>query len=455
MLASLNGAQLTDGTSRREDPQATGRTLGIPEPGSVEAVGIDFDRLVDLALKTFLVTGQLTARDLADSMALPAFLAQQIVDHLRRSKLADAVAAPALNERQQRYALTSAGRDTAHAALQRNRYVGPTPVPLETYREVVQQSIKETRRVSRDQLKAALSRMVLSPRIIDEIGPAIQAGRSLFIHGSSGNGKTTLAEALGLARDGTVLVPYAIEAKGEIIRVYDASVHNALEEDADGSDEAVSSANLVVGTPRRDRRWARIRRPLLVAGGELTVDQLELTFNPDTGIHQAPLQLKANGGTLLIDDFGRQRVRPSDLLNRWIVPLEKGYDHLRLTSGDVIEVPFNTLVIFSTNLTPRELVDEAFMRRIKYTVELPDPSPEQYREIFCRCCEGAGLACDAEVVSYLLERYYRSESRPTRSCHPRDIIERICDRAQFEGHRPVLDREAVDWACQGYFQLHG
>jgi len=191
----------------------------------------------------------------------------------------------------------------------------------------------------------------------------------------------------------------------------------------------------------------------VVAGGELTPERLELTYNPTSGIHQAPSQMKANGGTFLIDDFGRQRLSPSELLNRWIVPLERGVAYLHLASGDVIEVPFDTLLIFATNLEPRQLVDEAFLRRIKYTVELPDPSPAQFQEIFRRCCARASIPYRSEVIDEMIERCYTGPGRPMRGCHPRDLVERICDQANYEGHPPQLEPAAIDRACDGYFQL--
>jgi hypothetical protein len=440
-------------TPRLDDSAVVTRQPYAPEPQSVDEVGIDFERLADLALKTFLVTGRLSVGDLGDHMALPAFIAQDILDHLRRVKLLDSVAGLDPHERVQRYALTEAGSEKAYALLQRNRYTGPTPVPLATYCDVIRRTARQSAHVGLATLQHAFSHLVLARDLITQVGPAIESGRSLFLYGSPGNGKTTIAEAIGNGCGGETLVPYAIEAKGEIIRVFDAAVHTVVpEEDGTEADDLLAML-FPQRAHRLDRRWARIRRPLLVAGGELTLDQLELSYSPSTGVHQAPYQLKANGGTFLLDDFGRQRVRPDDLLNRWIVPLEKGYDYLHLASGDVIEIPFEAFVIFSTNLKPRDLVDEAFLRRIQYTIEMADPTPEQYREIFRRCCVSKGLPYDAAVVDDVIDRYYRSTGRPMRSCHPRDIVKRICDLASFEERPPTLTKEAVDWACEGYFRL--
>lgn len=455
MLVSTNGVTHAESVSRHDEPMSVVQRSRAFEPRSVEEVGIDLERLADLALKTFFVVGRMSSGDLADHMKLPVFVAQEVIDYLRRAKLADSVAGLDPSERIQRYTLTGNGSEKAYDLLQRNRYVGPTPVPLETYCEVVRRSAQQPGHLSGADLERALSGLVISRDVIDQLGPAVHSGRSLFIYGSPGNGKTTLAEALGVARGGEVLVPYAIEAKGEIIRVFDASVHQVIDDAEEVSAEESLAPSLRAGRAQRlDRRWARVHRPLVVAGGELTIEQLELSFSPSTGVHQPSLQLKANGGTFLIDDFGRQRVRPSDLLNRWIVPLEKGYDHLHLSSGDVIEIPFDTFVIFSTNLAPKDLVDEAFIRRIKYTIELANPDPRQYHEIFKRVCAKANLAYDAELVDYLIETYYLSVGRPMRSCHPRDIVERICDRAKYEDTTASLTRENIDWACVGYFTLH-
>jgi hypothetical protein len=387
-------------------------------------------------------------------MALPAFLVQDIVNYLRRSKVVEFVVGADRSERVQRFALTDAGRDRAESALAQSRYVGPTPVPLDVYCEVIRRGAASRRQLSRTALGAALSSLAISRQVVDEIGPATAAGRSLFIFGAPGNGKTSLAEAIGRATGDETLVPYAIEARGETIQVFDVSLHEPVEAEFAASD-ANPLSRLLRRTSSHDRRWVRVKRPLIVSGGELTMDALELTYNPTSRVHQAPSQLKANGGTFLIDDFGRQRMRPEELLNRWIVPLEKGRDYLRLASGDVIEVPFATLLILATNLQPRDLVDEAFVRRIKYTVELPDPTPEIYHRIFQLCCDRAGLSYDAPVVEDLIERYYRATGYPMRGCHPRDIVERIRDQAAYEGIQPYLDRASIDRACAGYFKLRG
>lgn len=433
--------------------QSSGPAL-VPEPRTLDEIGINIDRLGDLALKIFHVSGALSAGELADRLALPAFLVQEIVNYLRRAKLVEFTMGADRNERVQRYALTGLGHERAESALSQSRYVGPAPVPLDDYCDVVRQGAKGRRQLGRVALRNAFSSLSIAPEVVDEIGPATAAGRSLFIFGAPGNGKTTLAEAIGRASGEETLVPYAIETRGEIIQVFDVALHEPI--DVDQSPEGANPlSRLLRKTAAHDRRWVRVKRPLIVAGGELTMDALELTYNPTSRVHQAPSQLKANGGTFLIDDFGRQRMRPEELLNRWIVPLEKARDYLRLASGDVIEVPFATLLILATNLQPRDLVDEAFVRRIKYTVELPDPTPEHFHRIFRLCCDRASLAYDHDVVEDLIDRYYRATRQPMRGCHPRDIVERIRDQAAYEEREPRLERAAIDRACAGYFKLRG
>jgi hypothetical protein len=434
------------------DLSATEQTR-FAEPRTIEDTGIGFDRLADLVLKTLYVNNKISVSELADQIALPGFLVQEIIDHLRQAKFCEVVVGLGHREQSQRFALTAGGRDQTAILLQRNRYVGPAPVPLDTFCDHLEKNRQRTIEINRARLEQVVSSMVIAPGVIDQIGPAICAGRSLFLYGAPGNGKTTLAEAISTARGGDVYIPYAVEAKGEIIRVFDPLLHQVVNDTVQTSPESaqLSAAGLTPRAQRQDRRWVRIKRPLIVAGGELTMESLELGYDVRTGIHQAPHQLKASGGTFLIDDFGRQRMRPSELLNRWIVPLEKACDYLHLSTGDVVRVPFDALLVFSTNLAPHDIIDEAFTRRIKYTVEMPNPTPTQFAEIFYRYCAQQGLEYDPYLVDYLIEHHYHAIGRPMRACHPRDIIGRIYDKSRYEGSRPTLDPDTIDWACAGYF----
>jgi len=288
--------------------------------------------------------------------------------------------------------------------------------------------------------------MILSDTTLNQIGPAINSSRSIFLFGHPGNGKTTIAEAIGmLILQGDMYIPYAVEVNGQVIRVFDAVSHKLL------PDELASQYGLPGNGPRLDRRWVRIRRPVIVTGGELTLESLDLSWDTTRKFYEAPLQMKANGGLFLIDDFGRQKIRPRDLLNRWIVPLEKRFDYLTLQTGNVIQIPFDMLIIFATNLEPRDLVDEAFLRRIRHKIDIQDPTFDEYREIFKRVARSRSVAYEEQILTHLLQDYYVKSNRELRACHPRDILDHLTDIARFQGISPQLTRELIDQACEGYF----
>jgi predicted ATPase with chaperone activity len=300
-------------------------------------------------------------------------------------------------------------------------------------------------------LRAGLSHLVLDHAVYDILGPAVNSSKSIFLYGHPGNGKTAIAEAISQMLGGVLYLPYAVDVDGQIMLVYDPVHH----EEVDTKDEVVGIESLWRSGPSYDRRYARVKRPVVLTGGELTLDQLDLRYDPFTKLYQAPFQVKANGGVLIVDDFGRQRVPPRDLLNRWIVPLEKRIDYLTLHTGGKFPVPFDCLLIFATNLDPAELVEEAFLRRIHYKIPVVDPTRAQYEEIFRRCCVGAGLAYAAETVGYVFDEFYDKRGIPPRGSHPRDLIAHVEDIAKYREITPQLTHELLDRACRSYFLESG
>jgi predicted ATPase with chaperone activity len=311
---------------------------------------------------------------------------------------------------------------------------------------VAAQTVRGTT-ITRDEVLSALGGLVLSDETLDRIGRAAASRRSALIYGNSGNGKTSAVRALGAAGRDAILVPYAIEMLGQVVRLYDPSKHELARIDTPHHDGSFFA-------PRDDRRWVAIKRPVIWAGGELTRNSIELQWDERTRLYEAPLQLKANGGTLIIDDFGRQRMHPVELLNRWIGALEGSTDHLTLHTGQMVEIPFDTMVLFSTNLTPSELADDAFLRRIRYKIEVPNPTQVEFREIFRRECERRGVRFDDMAVAHLLDAWYGKE-RELRGCHPRDLVEAISDAALYEQGVPALSVHSLDEACSTYFLRNG
>jgi hypothetical protein len=292
-------------------------------------------------------------------------------------------------------------------------------------------------------LRRGFSHLIVNDSMLEMLGPAVNAGKALFLYGAPGNGKTVIAEGLGQTLGGDMYVPHAIDVGGQTIRMFDPIAHESLETPADASS--------VVAAASYDRRWVRIRRPVVMVGGELTLDMLELAFNPMGKFYEAPAQLKANGGVFLVDDFGRQRVRPQDLLNRWIVPLESRFDYLTLHTGKKFQVPFDVLIVFATNLDPQSLADEAFLRRIPYKIAVGDPSLDEFTRIFELNCQRRKMRFHQVMVAYLQRRHYGPAGRPLRACHPRDLLDQVAALCRYRGIEPAITRELLDAACKSYF----
>jgi predicted ATPase with chaperone activity len=355
------------------------------------------------------------------------------------------------------YDVTGEGRDRARELMETSGYVGPAPVTMESYREWMYAQSVRTARVSRDQVKKGMQHLVLDPAFLDTLGPAINSGRSIFLYGSSGNGKTVIAEAVARLIGGTIFIPHAVRMDGHVVQVFDPTVHRVIEdawddqgyEDFQG--ESDEKPNFVRAPAYHDPRFVEIERPVVVVGGELTLEQLELQHDPVTGVFRAPPQVKANGGVLVIDDFGRQRVRPRDLLNRWMYPLERHVDFLNLPTGQKLGVPFECLLIFATNLNPADLVEEAFLRRIRYKILVENPTRSQYAQILERSCAAGGVEYVPEALDQVYDEYYEPLGIAPRKCHPRDLVRLVVDRAGYTGEPPTLSPDAVRWACRSYF----
>ena len=416
-----------------------------PILNSIEATGLSALWLQDLALKILYFQGYMTGFKVADEMALPfAGIVDGILETLKREKLVEvkSTAQVGLGEGSYTYAITGMGIHRAREALDRSQYAGPAPVPLHTYNDSVVRQSRERSAITGPTLREALSHLVLSEKTLKRIGPAVNSGTSIFFYGPPGNGKTSVARAIGsLELNDAMYIPFAIYIDGQVVKLYDTVNHQVVKGDN------AASAN----GARRDTRWLRIQRPFIVVGGELTLIGLDLVFDDVNKYYEAPFQVKANGGILLIDDFGRQLVRPRDLLNRWIVPLENRIDYLTLHTGRKVEIPFDVLVVFSTNLPPKDLVDEAFLRRLRHKIEVGDPNFDEFREIFRRVAEQKGVEYSDQGLAYLLQEWYVRPGRKLRASHPRDLCDQILDIAHFLGQGPTMSTELINQAAESYF----
>lgn len=420
----------------------------LKQPMEPEDLGIPIQIVNDIIFRIIFNEGDASVVRISEIMGVHARIIDQILSRYKLEHLVEVTRAGSLGSLSFTYTLTDAGAKRARDAFERSQYIGRVPVTIEDYTRAILTQIKSKIRITPQQVKTALDQLILPENFHRKIGPAANAGTSLFLYGPPGNGKTTIAEALGklLSAGDAIWLPDALTAGGQIIRIIDPLVHIPIPEEDLPMHLGIGAEKL-----KYDRRWRLFQRPVVMVGGELTMDSLDLRFEPVAKVYEAPLQLKANGGMFLIDDFGRQQISPQALLNRWIVPLESKMDFLRLQSGQTIEVPFRQFIVFSTNLDPGDLVDGAFLRRIQMKVEVVGPDERLFYQIFINSCKQFNVPFDKTSFLHLLQKWYREPQRVMQSVHPRDIVKTVASICDYENEMPALTPELIDEACESYF----
>ena len=415
----------------------------LDAPRTIEATGIPESFITSLALKILYFGGSMKGWQMAQSMRLNfSGVVEPVLQTLRRHHLVQVTGSASLNRASYQYAITDKGSARARELLERNRYIGPCPVTLDHYIDVVKFNARNRPSVREFDVQAVLQGLVLSQEVVDRIGPAVNSSRSMFLYGPPGNGKTSIAKAIGrgLLAD-SIMIPYAIYESGNVITVFDRETHRPM----------LSEEAQLVQADRLDKRWIRCHAPVVVTGGELSLTDLDLAWSDTNRYYEAPFQLKANGGMLLIDDFGRQQVEPKALLNRWIVPLEERLDFLTFHTGKKFAVPFETLLVFSTNLDPDTLVDDAFLRRIRHKLGIDNPDEQRFYQIFLSECKARGIEFNKYAFIHLLREYYQQAGRSLRACHPRDLLDQVADFARYRDETPEMSVDLLDRAARSYF----
>jgi hypothetical protein len=414
----------------------------MPAPRTLEETGLSFFFLLELIAKILFRSGQLKLAELSDRIHLPISVLEPILAFMRNERLCE-ISHRSDTEASIIYNLTDLGRLRANDYLGRCQYAGPAPVPLEAYITQVKAQSMAGLPISRAMVSKAFDGVVIKEHILDIFGAAMNSGRAIFVYGPAGAGKTFIAEHIAQALSGDVFIPHAIVVDNEIIQAYDPLVHEAVVPD--------TVVEFRLERARRDERWVLCKRPVALTGGELTLSMLDLDFDESSRFYTLPPQMKANNGLLIIDDLGRQLVKARDLMNRWIVPLDRDLDYLTLHNGKKFKVPFDVVVVFCTNLKPGDLADEAFLRRLGYKIHLGPLDEADYSAIFKQVCEEFGIPYAEESLHYLLHQHHYREGRPLLACVPRDILRQVLDVAKYQGKRPELTTEMLDWAWHNYY----
>ncbi len=428
--------------TEKDRSRADTNTFMPMEPTSFAEAGISSASVEELICKFLLARGEASIRDVSDQVCLPFNMVEEIIVKLKAEQVLGYIDQAAMNDYICR--LTEMGRDRAQKYSNMCSYFGSAPVNFESYVDSVTAQTINDQNPTEEDLERAFSDLLIDPQLMVKLGPAVNSGKGMFLFGFPGNGKTSIAERITAAFGPYVWMPRAISMDRDIVRLFDPMNHEEAPLEESGS---------VLTDLSFDKRWVRIKRPTIVVGGELTMEHLEIQYNSQTGISEAPVQMKSNTGLLLIDDFGRQRMSVDELLNRWIVPLEKRYDFLNTSNGKKIRVPFDQLVVFSTNLEPKDLVDDAFLRRIPYKIEVENPSIENFVKLFEIMCKIYKFEWRPELIKYLIETHYLPTDRPLRNCHPRDLLLQVTNYCKYLKLEKKLTKESLDFACENYFSI--
>jgi predicted ATPase with chaperone activity len=458
LLADAQRYGSLDGVTLLGDPPPTDEEASpqsgnpfVPRvPAKWEDLGLGMPFLADLVLRTIFNRGQLTGSEIAAAVAVPFSVIGPILHHMRKLMLIDIVGQRGQSGDASFVYEIKPPKGTAglEEAVSKTSYVGPCPVPFADYVEAVLAQTVKKLHVTRRSIRKAFDDLIITDDVFNEIGPAINSATSIFFFGFPGNGKTSVAERITRLMGDNIYIPHAVEANGQIVKLYDPIQHTAVKDEAPAME---GLEGLLKKGGDFDHRFIKVKRPTIVTGGELLLPMLDLKYNATGKFYEAPLQMKANGGIFMIDDFGRQQMRPMDLLNRWIVPLEKKYDYLTTNTGTKFEVPFDVLLIFSTNLDPMQLADEAFLRRIKFKIEIRDPDEVQYRQIWEMVCRNKRIEYDPSGIDYLIDKWYRPHNRPFRMCQPRDLLEQMISIGKYNLERVTFNPDLLDAACHTYF----